>query len=308
MKLSATLVFTALANILAGKTTFDLSRMGGQLGLSLLLLTACTGSTYAWNAGPKECRRQECGNEACRGGACFNTEEEHWLNRVYAADKQGNMHPWLVNRALNLLANSSDPAAKQAVERLRRPACADRWMDGLWDADAVWELQEVDGALRPAGGHGEHFYNAARLDYDGRPTNVLGYLWSDYSSILVNLQDTSDLSELGKNARNAAMKEFRHLRRLSGDMDADSPCYRLGVLLHYLTDLTQPMHTSNFSAANSPIKLHVDYEDWVSDRQFAFEPNIVLLNTPTTRVVPMNLVWDERWKNLPFETDRKSVV
>ncbi|MCC6537869.1 MAG: hypothetical protein IT162_09985 [Bryobacterales bacterium] len=184
--------------------------------------------------------------------------------------------------------------ARQAHALLTRQACAERWQDGLWDADDQWDYQEVTSLLESAGGHGKHFYNAARLDSFGATTRALGYWY--------NFQDTSAELELGKNARATALATFGGIGTLKGDMAADrSPCYRLGVLLHYLTDLTQPMHTSGWDAGSIPLKFHVDFEDWVSERQFAFDPRVVLFNTPSPLVQSAPFVWDQRFKNLPLE-------
>ena len=39
-------------------------------------------------------------------------------------------------------------------------------------------------------------------------------------------------------------------------------CYELGLSLHYFTDITQPMHASNYTATNYPVELHSDFESY----------------------------------------------
>src|SRR5277367_3888173 len=50
----------------------------------------------AWDAGPKECKHDECSGK----------------------DWRGNTHLFVVNRALDLLAKSDDPIARKAVARM----------------------------------------------------------------------------------------------------------------------------------------------------------------------------------------------
>src|SRR6185437_2592082 len=39
-------------------------------------------------------------------------------------------------------------------------------------------------------------------------------------------------------------------------------CYELGLSLHYFTDITQPMHASNYTAKDWPLELHSNYESY----------------------------------------------
>ena len=44
---------------------------------------------------------------------------------------------------------------------------------------------------------------------------------------------------------------------------SNSQCYQLGRALHYLTDMTQPMHTTSFSGLTVPTQLHPVWEMYV---------------------------------------------
>jgi hypothetical protein len=78
------------------------------------------------------------------------------------------------------------------------------------------------------------------------------------------------------NARQAANAR---LSEVSGQFGA-ADCYQLGTALHYLTDSTQPMHTTGFSAASVPTMLHVAWETYVPAIQQQF---------------PVDSPWDQRW-------------
>ncbi len=172
-----------------------------------------------------------------------------------------NTHLWVVNRAIDLLASSGDAAAVKISNKLRSGTCLAQWQGGLWDAD--------DGELSEQGGnYGGHFYNAAGKDFTGNATTVVTYM-----------AGTAEKTGHG-NARtnaNAALQK-------AGKVSTDAECYQLGLALHFLTDLTQPMHSSSFSALQVPLMLHPAFEDYVGNIQSRF---------PVT-----NVKWDKRWITL----------
>ena len=63
----------------------------------------------------------------------------------------------------------------------------------------------------------------------------------------------------------------------------ESNAYEFGLALHYMTDLTQPMHTSGFDAFKIPNNLHPQYEYYVA---------FVQGNWPAT-----DMSWNERWRD-----------
>ena len=82
---------------------------------------------------------------------------------------RGNTHLWVVNRAIDQLANSGDSQAVMVANLMKRSSCQTQWQQGLWDGD--------DDNYKDASGYymGSHFYNAAGLDYKGNPTSYITY-------------------------------------------------------------------------------------------------------------------------------------
>jgi hypothetical protein len=74
----------------------------------------------AWDTGPENCKHDEC-----TGGA-KEKDSLKW---------GGNTHLWVVNRAIDLLAKSSDPTAKVVVARMNSKTCREQWEAGLFDVD-----------------------------------------------------------------------------------------------------------------------------------------------------------------------------
>ncbi len=174
---------------------------------------------------------------------------------------RSNTHLFVVNRAIELLAKTNDPIAAAAVQKMNTASCRVQWEGGLWDAD--------DGNLSETGGaRGTHFYNGGGKDFLGNATKVVTYMLG------LNEQNA------GGNARQAAKKYLAAAANLSSDAN----CYQLGLSLHYLTDMTQPMHASSFSAADIPTSQHPAFEDYVGNVQGRF---------PTA-----SMTWDQRWRTM----------
>lgn len=169
-------------------------------------------------------------------------------------DETRSTHLWMVNRALDLLAARSEPQAVAAVALLDASDCRPSWHQGLADADFK---AAYDGGLFdvPVGASttelvlsgatwASHFYDPdTGLNYKGQRSPTA--------------YDQS-LAHLG-NAR-AALKKGN---RANG-------CYELGLSLHYFTDLTQPMHASNYTAKDWPVELHSDFESYAMAEQARF--------------------------------------
>jgi phospholipase C len=179
---------------------------------------------------------------------------------VHEVKWRANTHLWVVNRGIELLAKSPDPMARKAASRMSEAACNTEWQAGLWDAD--------DGSLSETGGaRGSHFYNAAGRDFEGNPTKTVTYL-------IAGVEQTGH-----GNARTNAKS---HLDKI-GNLTTMDQCHELGLALHYLTDMTQPMHASSFSAADIPINLHPVFEDYIGNVQARF---------PTS-----SMTWDKRFQD-----------
>jgi phospholipase C len=168
---------------------------------------------------------------------------------------------WVVNRALELLARSGDPASVKIAEKMNKPACrgGDKgWETGLWDGDGP--------GLVDADRMGSHFFNAAGLGADGKPTKTV-----TYAAAHVKRLGSSD---------NAFKNALEQLAKVT-DLDKADSCYALGLALHYATDLTQPMHASSMSTLEVPMGLHPVWESYVPVIQNRFPAK----------------TWDRRWQD-----------
>ena len=185
---------------------------------------------------------------------------------------RGNTHLWVVNRALDLLAKSSDPVAVTAVKTMNESACSARWQQGLYDGDEPALADDPTQVNKPTAG--THFYNPTGKDAFGNPTSATTYL--------VGGVDVSTGGLRGKRNLNARQTADGYIKQLppSGPT-ATNGCYALGLALHYMTDMTQPMHTTSFSGVSSPMWLHPYFEAYVPVVQNKF---------------PAEGSWSERWK------------
>ena len=177
---------------------------------------------------------------------------------------RANTHLYVVTGAVDLLSRlASDPVAAKAVSRMRDATCRERWESGLWDAD--------DGEMAETGGaRGSHFYNGAGRDFWGNVTKTITYLFPP------GIQGTD---QLGKGTARTNAKT--HMEAV-GDMTSGNYCYQLGLALHYMSDMTQPMHSSSFSAVDIATSLHAVFEDYIGNIQGRFPSSTVN--------------WDGRWK------------
>ncbi|MGZ3429881.1 MAG: hypothetical protein ACXVCV_24695 [Polyangia bacterium] len=169
-------------------------------------------------------------------------------------DETRSTHLWIVNRALGLLAQRPDlPQAASVVALLNAADCRPSWHQGLADAD-----------FKAA-------YNGALWDTSvGASTTALllsGATWASHF-----YDPDSGLNYQGKSSPTAYDQALAHLGNARSKLPGNraSACYELGLSLHYLTDLTQPMHAANYTAKNWPIELHSDYETYAMAQQSRF--------------------------------------
>jgi len=169
-------------------------------------------------------------------------------------DETRSTHLWIVNRALDLLAARGEPQAAAAVALLDASDCRPSWHQGLADADfkAAYDGGFFDvpvGAsttelVLSGATWASHFYDPdTGLNYKGQKTPTA------YDQ---------GLAHLG-NARAA----LANGNRANG-------CYELGLSLHYFTDITQPMHSSNYTAKDWPLELHSNFESYAMSQQARF--------------------------------------
>lgn len=192
----------------------------------------------------------------------------------------GNTHLWIVNRALDLLDNAGDLMLKVWVAELRQPAIKAAIENGIWDGD---DSDHADGANIRSG---SHFYNGAGKDWRGKD-----YSYTTY--VIAGLD--ANATPQGHNPNGREKAQFYLSKALDGGPIDAAKAYNLGLALHYMTDATQPMHTSGFDGSAIPTNLHPQYEYYVPFIQARFR---------TT-----NMKWDGRWPGQsPDETFRLTSV
>jgi phospholipase C len=164
-------------------------------------------------------------------------------------DETHSTHLWIVNRGA-YLANAQG-ALGQKVAGFVNPFTGQHdpkgfhegVCQGLYDADFLpayngvgkWGLPLYDG----------HFYN---------PDTGKNYLGGKSHTALTQ----------GALRFNNAVTKWK-TNKTATNYDAG---YQLGLSLHYLTDLTQPMHAANYTVASSfPWGYHTDFESYVMEIQ-----------------------------------------
>ena len=149
-----------------------------------------------------------------------------------------------------------------------------------------------------------HFYNGALRDAFGNPTTIRTYTLLGAEKIKfgdarlnaryrlpgmlrrpgdnldetnANIEGKTVIPPKGKTKelsdRDLLAMYFKPYYRGSFVEDTDwgdQRCYDLGLALHYLTDITQPMHASTFDAFKEPIMLHAVFEEYVPTIQGQF--------------------------------------
>ncbi|HEX5757851.1 MAG TPA: hypothetical protein VF121_01520 [Thermoanaerobaculia bacterium] len=148
--------------------------------------------------------------------AAWNTANDRYT------EEAGNSHLYIVNRALDLIVTlGTRPVAQAALAKMRRDeTCKNRWMEGLNRADT--SSSYVDNGS-PNGAEGTHFWNS---------NHPKGWPYDNHFNARSANRYHHD------NAREQADK-YIGVWRENGD------CFWLGLALHYVTDLSQPMHVIN---------------------------------------------------------------
>lgn len=157
---------------------------------------------------------------------------------------QQNTHLWLLFCAASLLQHEG--AAGAAVYELVQPWRSrsssdfhDQLCLGLYDAD------------RKAP------YNDPLLPLEALPTWKSHFYDPD--------QGTNWLGETEPTAVSRGCQYYRQSQQAYRRGDLKQSGYNLGLALHYLTDLTQPMHAGNFTWLDSQnFGYHTDFERYVS--------------------------------------------
>ena len=145
-----------------------------------------------------------------------------------ATDEGQSTHLFIVNHAITILGHHmSDAHASSAFNRLNATACRSRWQQGLYDADH-------------------------KVSYNN------WYTWS--SHFYDPSTGTNYLGNISPIAYNEALNHLATAKTKLAANDVNNGCYELGLSLHYATDITAPMHATNFAATDKPLDLHSHIE------------------------------------------------
>lgn len=184
---------------------------------------------------------------------------------VHKVKQGGNTHLWVVNQALNLLKNSRLPGTQAFVNKMNQPAIRRQWEQGIWDGDS-----EAKGYVDHPSAPGSHFYNGAGKSRTGSRTSVITY------STPIESPVRPKSGQLCANARECAKLQLGKVTKLK-----TSTAHALGLALHYMTDITQPMHSSGWGGNLIPINGHPQWEYYAAYVQGKFPSRS----------------WDKRWIN-----------
>jgi hypothetical protein len=169
-------------------------------------------------------------------------------------DETQSTHLWIVNRAIDLLrAQGADANAAGAVAWLNRADCLPSWHQGLLDADFKAAYNDGRSDL-PIG--------ASTVQIALAGTTWASHFWDPDT----NENYEGQTSPTGRTRITDQLANF-HAAQAS---NVPSACYALGLALHYFTDLTQPMHASNYTAKDWPLELHSNWESYAMQKQAAY--------------------------------------
>jgi hypothetical protein len=209
--------------------------------------------------GKRWCRILGLGCVVAVGSACGGAEEDvatedaSW-ETFSPHEEASSTHLWLVERALDILAKHPDDGrAQAAIALLDDEGCKGRWRQGLFDADYRHEYNDGRSDLAPGASLAAIVVSRATWKSHFYDPDT-GMNWQ---------------GERSPTGLTQAMHHFRTARALL-QRDKATACYELGLALHYITDLTHPMHTANFTAADRPRRLHSNIEGWSMEIQDGF--------------------------------------
>jgi GON domain len=169
-------------------------------------------------------------------------------------DETQSTHMWMADSGLKILRDnnvfSSGSNAAALVNELIDPTttCGAQWRQAINDADYLPEYTDGVAANAPdpivgvaaflLGGWRSHFYD---------PDSGENY-WG----------------EANPTAYTQAKLHFDNAIQSAANLGVltASACYELGLSLHYMSDVTQPMHAVNFTNLDAPQLFHGKYEEW----------------------------------------------
>jgi phospholipase C len=165
------------------------------------------------------------------------------------ADEAGSTHLWIVDRAGDVLGQHAEGA--RARNWLLNTTCKPRWEQGLYDADYRAK------------------YNGGWFDLTPTSSTVtIGLSGATWASHFYDPDTGKNYKgQTSPTAKTEALAHSASAKTLLANGDLYNGCYELGLALHYFTDLTQPMHASNYTATNVPTSLHTHVEEYALNLQ-----------------------------------------
>ncbi|EIT84269.1 phospholipase C [Fictibacillus macauensis ZFHKF-1] len=138
-----------------------------------------------------------------------------------------NTHLWIVRHAMEIMANNKDVVKPGEVEQLKQ-----------WQSDLEQGIYDAD--------HANPYYdNATFASHFYDPDTGKSYI------------------PLAAHAKTTSVKYFKRAGEAYQKGDHKQAFYNLGLALHYIGDLNQPMHAANFTNLSYPQGFHSKYENYV---------------------------------------------
>jgi hypothetical protein len=223
-----------------------------------------------------------------------------------STDESKSTHLWIVNRGVDILSKHTTdiPEAANTLAWMKDEQCKKQWQRGLLEADflAPYNAAATDLTIPDGASHEE--MEALNADFEvavSQATWMTHFSDPDTGKNYLGFKMSSEIpTELGHPSFRAIKKVleangpvpveakgatlFRAARAvdlLSGkDVKSDHAkqpaekrargCYELGIALHYVTDISQPMHSANFAATDRPRLLHSHFEGYAQELQAKF--------------------------------------
>lgn len=225
---------------------------GWQLMADTIKVISLGSTSGVWaidSAGQAVCLASPQASQATGDEQWLPTLSKRWTTTAdddAKYDPTKSTHLWEVCRAAEVAR--AEPEVGPLIYNLVRPGALkgqspfhDALCQGLWDAD------EAD-PYRNSVVEGDHWYGTLSATYKSHfydPDS--GENWEGESS---------------PTAKTEAPKFFQQALTFYKNGDMRAAGYALGLSLHYLTDVTQPMHASNYTFLSStPFGYHSAFED-----------------------------------------------
>ncbi|MBC1757183.1 phospholipase [Listeria seeligeri] len=187
-----------------------------------------------------------CGEEGAKDQAAFHVQNKLPSKKDLSAEQsvktENNLDLWLFEQATKIIGNYDGCAIDSFVEEMEK--YKKEITQGIYDA-----------------AHNKNAFAVGFCD-----TNGVGYMYN-ITSYISHFYDPDGL--------NAHLREVPHAKNLGekywnisvGDHMRENfkeAYYKLGLAIHYFTDVSQPMRANNFTALSDPEGYQTAYENYVN--------------------------------------------